>query len=301
MKYYFVVNPTAGKVNHLSIINEKVTEYTRLNTGVDCEVIATEYAGHAVHIAKRIAQTNEEAAVIACGGDGTLNECAQGVYGFKNIMLGCYPCGTGNDFIKCFDVERRHFRDISKLINGKNIKIDLISCNDRIAVNNVNVGFDAEVAKRVVKYKKITTGSKAYIMALIQSFFSKTKFLFEIHTSTGFSAKRKFIFCNAGNGKVYGGGFVAAPKADCTDGELDFTCVTAVTRLKMLLMINKYKKGEHEKIKQITSRRETDIRIKSDVPLCAALDGEITESREYNIKIIKKAIDFILPKENKDV
>ena len=44
--------------------------------------------------------------VYACGGDGTLNECVCGAVGCDNVAVTHYPCGTGNDFVRCFGAER---------------------------------------------------------------------------------------------------------------------------------------------------------------------------------------------------
>ncbi len=40
--------------------------------------------------------------IYACGGDGTVNEVANGVYGHANAALGVIPIGSGNDLIRNF-------------------------------------------------------------------------------------------------------------------------------------------------------------------------------------------------------
>ena len=57
----------------------------------------------AINFVKRRCSENEEDTVfVACGGDGTLNAIVNGAIGFNNALVTCYPCGSGNDFVKIY-------------------------------------------------------------------------------------------------------------------------------------------------------------------------------------------------------
>ena len=91
-KIVFIINPvsgTQGKEQILSWINERLDKDL-----YDKEVIYTEYAGHAVEIAAQKA-AEKAFAVVAIGGDGTINEIARSLV-HTETALGIIPCGSGN-------------------------------------------------------------------------------------------------------------------------------------------------------------------------------------------------------------
>ncbi|MGX8682516.1 MAG: diacylglycerol/lipid kinase family protein, partial [Bacteroidales bacterium] len=88
----FVVNPISGtqeKEQIVGLINDYVDKdkYTS-------EVVYTEYAGHAQKIASECAK-KRHFAVVAVGGDGTVNEIARSLT-HTHTALGIIPCGSGN-------------------------------------------------------------------------------------------------------------------------------------------------------------------------------------------------------------
>ena len=70
----------------------------------DCEVYVTKGVGDSISYVRSWCEKNtpEEVRVIACGGDGTINEVFNGAVGHPNASVTCYPCGSGNDFVKSF-------------------------------------------------------------------------------------------------------------------------------------------------------------------------------------------------------
>ena len=68
---------------------------------------------------------DEQFRFYACGGDGTLNEVVNGCYGFDGAEVACIPCGTGDDYIKCYP-DAGDFTSISAQMDGKAVDSDLI-------------------------------------------------------------------------------------------------------------------------------------------------------------------------------
>ena len=73
----------------------------------DLDVRVTEYDKHAEKIAKELCNENCDV-VLVCGGDGSLNQAANGVFNSNNSQtpLAIWPSGTGNDFVKTLEVPR---------------------------------------------------------------------------------------------------------------------------------------------------------------------------------------------------
>ena len=99
MKHIFIINPTAGKTDSRQKIYD-MAESLRQKHGLDVQCILTKKQGHATELAKKLCETGEALRFYACGGDGTVNEVANGIIGYDNAAMTVIPVGTGNDFLK---------------------------------------------------------------------------------------------------------------------------------------------------------------------------------------------------------
>ena len=98
------------------------------------------------------------------------------------------------------------------------------------------------------------------------------------------------------NAQYYGGGYRAAPKADVQDGMLDFICVKRVSRMKVLQLVNIYKRGQHLDYPDIvTFRRCKEVELLADDKLIMNIDGEIENLQNPKITIDQKALLFLFP------
>ena len=99
MKHLFIVNPVAGGKDRHEYVAEQAC--LALEGSADAyEVYITTAPMDACAKIQAEAASGEELRVYACGGDGTVNEIANGIAGFPNAAMTCIPIGTGNDFLK---------------------------------------------------------------------------------------------------------------------------------------------------------------------------------------------------------
>ena len=100
MKHIFIVNPASGKGNASQIIYSSLSS---LGKDFKCSVYLTKGKGDAEQYIKKYLSTHaNEVRFYACGGDGTINEVVNGIATFPQASMSVYPCGSGNDLIKCF-------------------------------------------------------------------------------------------------------------------------------------------------------------------------------------------------------
>lgn len=296
MRHVFIINPKAGKQNSEQLIRASVEQYFNENGG-DYKILVTNAPNHATEIAKNEAQKGDIVRLYACGGDGTLSEVVNGAAYFENAEIACIPTGSGNDFVKNFS-KKQDFMDFYKLINGKSIIVDLIKYGEKLACNVCSVGFDAEVALNMVRFKNLPfmTGPMAYNISIIYCMLSKIKSKFTITIDNEEKHNRDFLLCAVANGKWYGGGFMPAPLAKTNDGFLDFVLVNAVSRLKIIEVIGKYKSGEHMQLKDIVTYKQGKlILIKSEKEFAVNIDGECFYSKNIEFSIFKSAMKFVVP------
>ena len=301
MKHYFIVNPAAGKGEDPKALVERI-EAACLEKLIDFEIYLTKAKGDATRFVKeKCTAAKERIRIFSCGGDGTNNEVISGAVECDNAEVGFIPDGTGNDFIKCFK-EPDNFTDINAQLEGESESIDLISCNDKYIMNIMNMGFDCEVVRRTDKLKKLPLVSKsfAYILGVVVELIRKPGIELSVSLDGGEAEKRSLLLSTFSNGRYYGGGFHASPKARLKDGLMDVCFVKNVSRARFVSIVKDYRSGEYidmEKLKDIVDFkrcREASLEFENEQSFC--IDGEIFESKSLILRLIPRALNIIIPR-----
>ena len=308
-RHLFVLNPAAGRKN---LTEQLIRAIEKLNLADPYDIYVTDSEGAAEREAERyIAKySGDFVRIYACGGDGTVCEVANGIYrsGSKNTALGIVPVGSGNDFVKSFDIPVERFRDLKALTQGETTEIDLLSARDqngaqRVSLNIISAGFDAAVAKGQKHFKTLpmVSGSAAYNMSLAKQLFSGLNNYFTVLADGerfGRAGNGPYLFVIAANGRYYGGGFKASPFSDLNDGFLELIRVDTVSRLKFISLVGKFRKGEYiNEYQNIVNYKQCKkMQIISEKTVDLNVDGDIYPMHNPVIENIPKAINLILPK-----
>ena len=138
----FIINPIAGikTKNRVSKLIRDILDKEQFSP----TVVVTEYTGHATQLAQHFALEGYYA-VVAVGGDGTVNEVASGLVGTQTA-LGIIPNGSGNGFARHMDISTRMNRAMEMLNNSEVIKVDYCTVNNIPFFTTCGIGFDAQVA-----------------------------------------------------------------------------------------------------------------------------------------------------------
>ena len=110
MKHLFIINPAAGSYNQTEDYRKKIADICEAK-GLDYSIRISGAPGRCRKIAREAAESGREYRIYACGGDGTLNEVVNGAALHPHAAVGCYPCGSGNDFVKYYG-GKKYFSDI---------------------------------------------------------------------------------------------------------------------------------------------------------------------------------------------
>ena len=265
------------------------------------EIYVTKGPMDACEKIKAEAEIEEALYVYACGGDGTLNECANGAAERANVSITHYPCGTGNDFLKTFGPDNiDKFRDLKALAAGSVRQLDLIDCDGRYGINICSIGIDARVGADVHKYSKIPIigGSTGYVVSLVVNLIKGVAKKFRITTDDNVTINKKITLACACNGRFYGGGFNPVPEAIPDDGILEILVIEPVSRLKAAKIVGRYAKGRYREFPDLIKYiRGTRIEIESDRKFVVNIDGEVVSTDKISFKLIPKGINYIFPAE----
>ena len=305
MEHIFIINPVSGTANAQKILEPAIQKAAE-ELSVPCQILQTEYPGHARELAGKYAKTGKPVRFYACGGDGTLNEVIAGTLGHPNAETACVPCGSGNDFVRNFGT-REAFLDLKDLMEGESCVIDLIRTQYGIAAAICSAGLDAQVAYGIPKFRRIpfAGGETAYKLSILTSLCSRLGHKLRIEAD-GEVFTGEFLMLAICNGRTYGGGFQAAPEADLQDGLLDLILVKKISRLRIAGVVSTYQKGNHlqegkviPELQDVLLYRRVKtlhVQVLDHRPIVVNQDGECAPRMDLKARVEPGAARIVLPK-----
>jgi len=298
MKHLFVINPIAGGTKNRFEDTERAVKEFAETLKDPYEIYITREPMDACRKISEEAEAVDNLRVYACGGDGTLNECANGAANRQNVAVTHYPCGTGNDFLKTFGKENvEMFRDLEALSMGIVREMDLIDCNGRYGINICSVGIDARIGTDVHKYSRIPIigGKTGYIVSMIINVIKGVTQKFRV-TVEDFVVDKKITLACICNGRFYGGGFNPVPDAIPDDGVLDCLIVEPVSRLRVAEIVGRYAKGKFSEFPDVfTHIRSRSMDIECDKEFVVNIDGEAIYTNKISFRLVHRGLNFIFP------
>ncbi len=303
MKTIVIVNPASGRgrAQKLTPTIERILHAS----GLDFDLLQSERPWHAAEIAEAAARQGVDA-VIAAGGDGTVNETINGLMyarqdGFVKTALGVLSIGTGNDFAASLDLPVKLEEAVQAIVGNTRRSVDIglfKGCNypkGRYFGNCVGIGFDAAGG---ILAEKITwaSGLLAYLIAALQNIFIYYKaptLKIQLDEET---LHMPSLLVSVMNGKRIGGGFWTAPDASLEDGLFDLCIAEEVSRPRMLTLLPHFLKGTQTTQPEIQMKRTRIVKItatKGVMPV--QIDGEILDGACYEviIEILPKQLEII--------
>ncbi len=275
------------------------------------EAVFTEKRNHAINLVQEKIREGYEK-IIVVGGDGTMNEVVNGIFIQKHlpttdIKLGMISVGTGNDWVRTFDVpvnyeeaikvikaEKTFIQDAGKIkYYSETIKMK------RYFVNMAGLGFDAIVAQRTNADKdKGRKNPVLYLKNLILSLFSYKSLNANV-TIDGKKLSDKIFSVGIGIGKFNGGGMQQAPGAIPNDGLLSLTLIKHMSLLRVAASVRRLYNGTIEKHKKVDTFLAKHIKFDSKTPLMLEADGEFLGQTPLEVEIVPESIKVIIGNENK--
>ena len=285
----FIVNPISG-TKAKSRVAKLIRELLDTQQFAPI-VVVTEYAGHATQLAQQFAM-QDYYAVVAVGGDGTVNEVACGLIG-TNTALGIIPNGSGNGFARHLDISTRMNRAIEILNSSEVINVDYGLVNDIPFFSTFGVGFDAVVAH---DFADSNRGFKGYVQSIFKDLFQYKPETYHL-AGEGFDIDSKAFLINFANAGQWGYDAYIAPKASVQDGLLD---VAIVTEFPMTaapgLALSLFTKDIDENLHMNTIRtKQMTLTRNSEGP--AHIDGTPTTlPAQLHVRIVEDGLKVLVKK-----
>jgi len=214
----FIVNPKSG-VERQKEIKEGITTHLD-KEHYSYEILNTKYPKHGTILAKEAAQKGAYA-VVAVGGDGSVNDVVQGLIG-TDTLLAIIPKGSGNGMARTMAIPLDTNEAIKVINNGNICAMDVGFANGQPFISNAGVAFDALISKKFAKSEK--RGLMVYSWLVTRYMWLYKCWNWRIVVD-GKEIKTRAFIVNVANGQQFGYNFKIAPMADFTDGLLDVIVV----------------------------------------------------------------------------
>ena len=289
MKIRFIINPIAGTGKQKGI--EKII---KKNIDFSYDILYTKKSGDATLLTKKAIDEKIDI-VIVVGGDGTVNECAKALVN-SDTALGVIPCGSGNGFGYHIGMKRKITDAIIQLNECTVSTIDSCTANGNIFVNVSGIGFDAHIANLFSILK--SRGFLNYIKLIVKEVltYKSRKYSLQFNDKT---IQTEAYFIAFANASQYGNNFRISPKAELSDGVIDFVVVKKCPKWRIPFLILQMISGKIHFSKYVDLIKTKEMQIESTDSL-VHLDGEPhTLNNKIIIKVHPKTLKIFAPNEKK--
>lgn len=289
---HFIVNPISGNGKHI-ITRSTLRSFFPADM-FRIEVDYTEHKKHATELTNNAIANNPDY-IVACGGDGTINEVASCLIN-TSIKLGIIPVGSGNGLSAHLHIPKNIEQALQVIINGQSTAIDVGRLNDKYFFSNMGVGIDAMIIRN---YEN--SGRRTLIAYIKASLAASMEFKPQ---KTALSFNNKMLEENPfmlfiSNSNEMGYNMSLTPKASLKDGMLDLVTVPRLSFPEKLILgyyvlrnkVDKFKKAQHALIDNL------HIELPEKIFTDAQIDGEYHNLKTNSLKVsvIKSGLEVIIP------
>ena len=287
----FIVNPAARTLPSRDVLVAAI-EAARRDHSIAPEIRETDGPLHATQIAAEAENAGAEL-IVACGGDGTLNEVLNGVRR-PDLPIGVIPGGTANVWAKEAGIPRRADRALRAQLSGTPVRVDLGRAAERRFLLMAGLGLDAATVAAVRPGLKRCTGPLAYAWTGLRVGGRYPGFQAAVRFDDDPAVDVEATMIVLGNTRNYGGVATITAEASAVDGQLD--CVVfrgrglpGTLRMLALVLLRRHLRSRH-----VLYRRARRIVIEGAAPPMQ-LDGDAVPQAATAFSVEPAAVTMLVP------
>lgn len=288
---HFIINPISGNGKHNIGKTELEKHFPKESFKI--KVDYSNYKKQAIQLTKNAIADNPDY-IVACGGDGTINEVASCLINTK-IKLGIIPVGSGNGLASNLVIPQDIDKAAAIIRKGNCQTIDVGKINEHYFFSNMGIGIDAQIIKKYESFRKRTLF--AYIKAsLLASFqFNPQKTIASFNNQT-IETTPFMLFISNSNEMGYN--MSLTPKASLNDGWLDLVIISKLSFINKLSLgmhivtnkIEKFKKAKHILVQKV------NMEMPDKIFLDTQIDGEFynLKTNKIEVTIVKNGLEVLV-------
>ncbi|PQJ68742.1 diacylglycerol/lipid kinase family protein [Polaribacter butkevichii] len=294
--WFIIANPIAGNLK-FSIQWKEIKQLLN-NKNIDYSFAFTQFSKHEIELVQNAIQKGFRN-IISIGGDGTLHNVVNGIMMQRyaktsDITISVIPLGTGNDWIKTYNIPNNIEKAV-EIIHKKNTILQDIGVlkteSKTIYFNNVaGLGYDGYIVNKLKTLKRF--GSIAYLISGIAGLLFYKKTIFKIIFDNKV-IETNCLMTIIGICKFSGGGMQFTENVNSSDGLFDITIAKDLTILDLFFNLKKLYSGKIVHHKKVETHKTKTIKVipQSSKPFIQA-DGELIGTGTISVDIVEKAINF---------
>jgi YegS/Rv2252/BmrU family lipid kinase len=243
--------------------------------------------------------------IVAVGGDGTLNEVANGIVrAGGETELATIPLGTGMDFGRTYGIPNRFDEAVRVALAGTTRTIDVGHVAyrtwdghdaERYYANVGSVGMSAAVAQRANGMSKAMGGKATFFYALVRVFFEWDNTTVTVELADGERREGRMHDVIVANGRWHGGAMQLAPEAKPDDGLFDVVLIGDVTKADFVSTAPKLYSGKYLSHPKIELLRSRSVSVAAPERLPIELDGEQVGTTPARFEVVPSALRVRVP------
>lgn len=283
----FIINPKSG------VDRQKAIQHA-IDTTLDFsqftyEIQHTEYAKHGIELAKQAA-TNGAFAVVAVGGDGSVNDVVNGLLG-TDTALAIIPKGSGNGMARTMGIPLKEEQAIKVINKGNITHMDIGYANGQPFISNAGVAFDALISRKFAK--SVRRGFAMYSWLVTKYMWLYKAWKWNIMVD-GKEVNTKAFIITVANGRQFGYNFQIAPDANWTDGLFDVVIVKDFPRILGGLITIRAMTGTITKSPYVKHYRAKEVVISHPELRLMQTDGDAHACENSITFTIKKGLQKVI-------
>ncbi len=289
-KVLFIINKFSGGGFRESL-EGRIIDYCA-QQGWECTIEFTRQRGHAVELAQQAVAENMSL-VVATGGDGTVNEVAQGLVN-TTVPMAILPKGSGNGLARHLGLPMSFHRALLQLHTLVPVPIDTLAINGHLSVNVSGIGFDGHIANLFGKDGK--RGLANYTRLTLREFVRFQEFESEIEWEGQVMHSKHFLIALA-NSSQFGNNARIAPLASVRDQQFDLSLVQKVPLHYALGFARNMFTGRLDKSRFVALHKSSKAIIRLQRPMAFHVDGEAMEAvSHFEIQVNPLSLRVCVPK-----
>ncbi|HAQ18337.1 MAG TPA: diacylglycerol kinase [Prolixibacteraceae bacterium] len=266
-KIFLIINEYAGHGKGATSVDILIP-FLKKND-FEVEFVFTRRQGHATELAAK-ASSEGFGLVVAVGGDGTVNEVAQGLIG-THTPMGIIPIGSGNGLARELGISMNIRRSARTLIGGKTLDLDVCKINDQRFLCTSGIGFDALIAHKMSK--SASRGFLSYVKLVVQEIIFLKPMEVRMKINGVHIAESVFLVTFA-NASQFGNNAYIAPSASMTDGLIDVVVVKKFAKIWLPVFVTALFTRQIHKLPFVECYKAKHIDLELADTLYFHFDGE---------------------------
>jgi YegS/Rv2252/BmrU family lipid kinase len=288
-KVLFIINKFSGTGYKPEVEGRIIKTCSAL--GYECLIEFTSGRGHAIALAKQAVTENIDL-VFAVGGDGTVNEVAQGLVN-SSVTMGILPKGSGNGLARHLGIPTSFKKSVNIIGSHEYIMMDTLLINNNLSVNVSGIGFDGHIAALFGQNGK--RGLINYTRLVMKEFGRFKEFESELTIDGKKFHRRSFMIAFA-NSSQFGNNALVAPHASVCDQLIDISFVKKIPWSSAVGFAHKIFSGNLGQSKLVEMVKGETIHAHFSEPIAWHLDGEaFPPAQSFEIKIVPSSLKMLIP------